>query len=187
MEKLYKFLKPMANIYTILFMWSLSIVNFYFLVKPLNDYAISASLDTIPIVLDTMNYYTSEEGYQVLSNLGEDGRNAYRLVNYVDFIFPFLICLSLTLSNIALKQRYYHIIAPFVFMIFDYLENIAEKYVLEIFPGRNDFIMNLACYFGLMKMLAMSIAWINLLWNILQYFCKRQQRSSEKHIEQKSQ
>src|SRR4051794_37808507 len=110
MEQLYKLLKPLANIYIILLSWSLVIVNFYFIVKPLTDYTTSAALPTIPIVLDTMNYYTSDEGYQVLSNLGEDGRNAYRLLNYWDFILPFLMFLSLSLSSIALGKGRYHVI-----------------------------------------------------------------------------
>ncbi len=180
MEQLYNLLKPLANIYSVLLSWSLTIVNFYLVWKPLNDYAISASLATIPIVLDTLSYYTSDEGYQVLSNLGEDGRNAYRLVNYADFVLPFLIFLSLSLSSIALGKGRYHIIAPFVYMVFDYLENIAEKYVLEIFPERNDFAMDLACYFGLVKMSAVVISLIILALNILQWFWKRQKRSLEK-------
>jgi hypothetical protein len=186
MEQLYKLLKPLANIYTILLLWSLTIVNFYFVVKPLNDYAISASLPARPTILDTMNYYTSDEGYQVLSNLGEDGRNAYRLVNYGEFVLPFLVFLSISLSSIALGKGRYHIVAPFVYMIFDYLENIAEKYVLEIFPERNDFVMSLACYFGLVKMSGGGVALINLALNILQWFCKKQKRSPEKQ-QQKSQ
>jgi hypothetical protein len=156
-------------------------------VKPLKDYATSASLAKIPMVLDTMTYYTSDEGYQVLLNLGEDGRNAYRLLNYWDFVLPFLIFLSLSLSNIALGKGRYHLIAPFVCMVFDYLENIAEKYVLEIFPERNDFVMNLACYFGLVKMSAAGVSLMILVLNVLQWFWKRQKRSLEKQQEQKSQ
>ena len=187
MEQLYKLLKPLANIYFILLSWSLTIVNFYFMVKPLKDYAISASLATTPIILDTMNYYTSDEGYQVLSNLGEDGRNAYRLLNYGEFVFPFLIFLSLSLSSTALGKGRYHVIAPFVYMVFEYLENIAEKYVLEIFPERNDFVMSLACYFGLVKFSAAGVALIILALNVLQWFWKRQKRSLEKQQEQKFQ
>jgi hypothetical protein len=186
MEQLYKLLKPLANIYTVLLLWSLTIVNVYFIVKPLNDYAISASLPTMPVVLATMNYYTSDEGYQVLSNLGEDGRNAYRLLNYADFVFAALIFLSWSLSNIALGKGRYHVIAPFVVMVFDYLENIAEKYVLEIFPERNDFVMNLACYFGLVKISAAGVTLMFLALNVLQWFWKRQKRSLEKQQHPKS-
>ena len=187
MEQLYKLLKPLTNSYTVLLSWSLAIVNFYLLFKLLKDYAVSASLPSIPIVLDTMSYYTADEGYQVLSNLGDDGRNAYRLVNYGDFLFPFLLFLSLSLSSIALGKGSYHLVAPFVCMISDYLENIAEKYVLEIFPKRNDFVMNLACYLGVVKMSASIIAVLTLVLNVLQWLWKRQKRSPEKKQEQKSQ
>ena len=186
MKAIYTLLKPLANIYCILLSWSLTIINFYVMWKTLTDYASSASLGTTPLVLDMMNYYTADEGYQVLANLGEDGRNAYRLVSYVDFIFPFLICLSLSLSSIALGKGNHHLIAPFVCMVFDYLENIAEKYVLEIFPDRNDFIMTLACYFGLVKMFASSVALLILAFSILQWFWRWQKRSLKKQQEQKS-
>jgi hypothetical protein len=72
-------------------------------------------------------------------------------------------------------------------MVFDRLENIAEKYVLEIFPERNDFAMNLACYFRLVKMSAAIVALIILVFNVLQWFWKRQKRSLKKQQEQKSQ
>ncbi|CAF4232306.1 unnamed protein product, partial [Adineta steineri] len=100
-----------------------------------------------------MNYYTPDEGYQALTRLGNDGRNAYRLSNYTDFILPFLLFLSLSLPNLALGKGSRYIISPLIYMISDYIENIAEKYVLEIYPKRNDSIMMLACYSGLIKMI----------------------------------
>lgn len=74
MEQLYRLLKPLANIYVILLSWCLSILNLYLFIKPLKEYAKSAGLDTTPIVLDAMNYYTPYEGYQALKILGENGR-----------------------------------------------------------------------------------------------------------------
>jgi hypothetical protein len=186
MEELYILLKPLANIYCVLLSWSLTIINFYIMLKPLKDYASSASLTATPVILDILNYYTPDEGYQVLSNLGEDGRNAYRFVNYGEFIFPFLIALSMGLSSIALGKGCYHLIAPSVYMVFDYLENIAEKYVLEIFPERNDFVMQLACYFGLVKMLAGSVALTILALSLLQWFWRWPKRSLKKQQEQKN-
>ncbi|CAF1646448.1 unnamed protein product [Adineta ricciae] len=187
MKQLYKLLKSLDNIYIILLLWSLTTINLYFLAKPLNDYTISASLTTIPTVLDTMTYYTADEGYQVLSNLGEGGRNAYRLVNYVDFVFPFLMFLSISSSNIAFGKGRYYLIAPLVCMVFDYLENIAERYVLEIFPERNDFVMNLACYFGLVKMSAVIVSGSLFTFNVLQWFWRRRNYPLEKQQQQKSQ
>jgi hypothetical protein len=39
--------------------------------KPLFEYATTAGLKTIPIVLDRMTYYTPDEGCQALSILGD--------------------------------------------------------------------------------------------------------------------
>lgn len=186
MEQLHTLLKPLANIYCILLAWSLTIINLYLMQKTLKDHASSASLSITPLVLDMMSYYTADEGYQVLSNLGEDGRNAYRLISYADFVFPFLICLSMGLASIALGKGNHHLIAPFVCMVFDYLENVAEKYVLEIFSARNDIVMTLACYFGLVKMFASSVALIILAFSILQWFWRWRKRSLAKQQDQKS-
>jgi hypothetical protein len=165
MEQLCRMLKPLANIYIIILILSLTVLNFYFVAKPLLEYATSAGLDTFPVVLDTMTYYTPDEGYQVLSVLGNNGRNAYRLANYIDFVFPIFLFLSLSLPNLALGKGYQYIIGPLICMISDYIENIAAKYVLEIYPKRNDYVMNLACYAGLMKLFSACVSLLILIIN----------------------
>ncbi|CAF3698459.1 unnamed protein product [Rotaria sp. Silwood1] len=76
MEKLYRMLKPLANRYVILSIWFLTVRNFYLCLKPLQEYAASAGLNRTPVVLNTMTYYTPDEGYQALSVLGDNGRRA---------------------------------------------------------------------------------------------------------------
>jgi hypothetical protein len=71
MEQLCRILKPLANIYIILLSWLLTILNLYLYMKPLFEYATTAGLKTIPIVLDRMTYYTPDEGCQALSILGD--------------------------------------------------------------------------------------------------------------------
>ena len=153
--------------------------------KPLKEYATSAGLDTPPIVLDTMNYYTPDEGYQALTILGENGRNAYRLANYTDFVLPFLLFLSLSLPNLALGKGYRYIIGPLIYMIIDYFENIAEKYVLEIYPQRNDFVMTLACYFGLIKMISLCGSLVVLIINGLMRILKPKAQLESRNQKQK--
>ncbi|CAF4861707.1 unnamed protein product, partial [Rotaria sp. Silwood1] len=93
-----------------------------------------------------MNYYTPDEGYQALTVLGDEGRNAYRLATPADVVLPFLVFLSLSLPAVTLGKKCRYAISPFIYMISDYIENIAEIYVLGIYPKRNDSIMTLACY-----------------------------------------
>jgi hypothetical protein len=163
-------LKPLANRYSVLLIWLLAVFNFYLCMKPLKEYAASIGLNGMPTILDTMTYYTPEEGYQTLSNLGDNGRHAYRLTNYAEFVFPVLLFLSLSLSNLALGKGHQYIVGPFLYMIFEYVENLAEKYVLEIYPNRNDSVMKLACYAGLMKFVFMSTSLLILIVNCLKHF-----------------
>jgi hypothetical protein len=185
MEQLCKICKPLANIYVIILAWSLTIINLYLFHKPLNEYAKGAGLKTTPIVLDTMNYYTPDEGYQALSVLGDGGRDAYRLANYTDFVLPFLLFLSLSLSNLALGKRCHYVICPLAYMISDYVENIAEKYVLEIYPKRNDLVMTLACYSGLVKMLCVCGSLLTLVFNGLKWILKPKYQSESRKQKQK--
>ena len=155
-EQLSRVLRPVSNIYGILVVWSLAGLSLYLCFKPMTDYAASIGLKSTPIVLDTVTYYTPEEGYQILSTLGEKGRNAYRWTNYADFAFPLFLALSVSLPQLALGQSARHLVPALTYLIFDYLENVAEKYVLEIYPKRNDQVMTLACYLGIVKMLAIN-------------------------------
>ncbi|CAF3557763.1 unnamed protein product [Rotaria sp. Silwood1] len=185
MEQLCRVLKPIANIYIISLSWSLAIFNLYLFNKPLRECAMSVGLNTIPIVLDTMSYYTPDEGYQVLSDLGDNGRNAYRLANYTDFVLPILLFLSLSLPNLALRKGCQYVIVPLIYMISDYIENVAEKYVLEIYPRRNDFVMTLACYFGLIKIITFFGSLLILIINGLQWILKTINRSELQRQTQK--
>ena len=146
----------------------------------MNEYGESVGLSTTPIVLDTMSYYTPAEGYQALSALGPGGRNAYRLLNYVDFVVPFANFLSLSLSNIALGSEGAGVTFPFMYLIADFAENLAERFVLDIYPRRNDAVMTLACYFGLIKMLFAVISALILMANIFTsvYRCIIRSRST---------
>ncbi|CAF2078560.1 unnamed protein product [Rotaria magnacalcarata] len=177
MEQLCHLLKPLVNAYVILLSWFLAILNLYLFDKPLREYATSVNLNTQPTVLDTIHYYTAEEGYQVLSNLGDHGRDAYRLANYADFTLPIFLFLSLSLPSLALGKGCLHVMGPLLYMISDYIENIAEKYVLEIYPKRNDIVMTLACYTGLVKILTFLGSLFVLIVNGLQWILKTNSRS----------
>ncbi|UJR24409.1 hypothetical protein I4U23_005786 [Adineta vaga] len=178
MEQICRTLKPFANIYTVLLMWFLTITNFYICLKPIHDYAAIAGLKSMPVILDALFYYTPDEGYQTLSILGIDGRNAYRLTNYYDFVLPIILFLSLTLPNIALGEKCYCLIAPFIYMISDYIENLAEKYVLEIYPERNDSMMTLACYAGLSKFGFLFLSVLIIIINLFKWILKEKPQST---------
>lgn len=173
-------LQPLTNIYVIFFIWAVTIGSFYLCFKPLLDYAAAAGLETTPTILDGLNYYTPDEGYEVLSKLGDRGRDAYRLTNYADFILPVCLFLSLSLPHLAMKNNDRFLILPLIYMISDYMENITEKYVLEIYPKRNDFIMTLACYTGLIKIIAFAVSMLLLIINGLLWIRQSASRNKQK-------
>jgi hypothetical protein len=185
MEQLCSMLKPLANKRIIFMSWALTNLNLYLFKKPLKDYAISVGLNSTPMVLDTMNYYTPDEGYEALSVLGVDGRHAYRLANYTDFILPFLLFLALSLPNVALGKRCRYVIGPLTYMISDYIENIAQKYVLEIYPQRNDTIMRLACYAGLIKLAFLSGSLLILVIHVFKWVITPKTESESSNEKQK--
>lgn len=177
MKKLCKLLKPLATKSIILLVWFLVCVNIYYFFKPLNEYTKSAGLDKIPNFLDEMNYYTPQEGYESLRALGDGGRDAYRIANYTDFVLPVLLFLALSLPMLAMEIGDFYIIPPLVYMVTDYIENCAQKYVLEIYPQRNDFVMTTACYFGLIKIITFYIGVLTLLVFGCIWMCKSKNRS----------
>lgn len=140
--------------------------------KPMLDYAAAAGLKTLPTVLDTLTYYTPDEGYQTLAVLGDQGRDAYRWTNYADFVIPVLFFLSVSLPNVAMGKDSRYIVAPLIYMISDYLENIAQKFVLEIYPKRNDFVMTAACYAGMVKMVTLTGSMLVLIIDGLLWKCR---------------
>ena len=158
MEKLHRALQPFARAPIIPMVWLSAGLWFYLCLKPLFNHARTVGLNTTPAVLDALHYYTPDEGYHVLTDLGAAGRQAYRWTNYGDFAVPVLFFLSLSLAGVALRVGSTYLILPFFYMIADYAENIAEKYVLEIYPDRNDVALTMACYFGLVKFLFLYIS-----------------------------
>lgn len=182
-EQLSRALRPLANIYVIAVVWLLTGTNLYLFLKPLNDFAVLMGLSNTPVVLDSMNYYTAEQGYQALAMLGNDGRHAYRLSNYTDFVLPVLLFLALSLPSLALRQSARHLIGPLIYMISDYLENVAEKYVLELYPKRNDTVMRLACYTGVVKMISLCASLLLLVVHGLRWIFTAARQSERKQRE----
>lgn len=181
MEQLYRILKPLANIYIISLAWLLTILNLYLYLKPLLEHIKSTGLKKMPVVLDTVTYYTSEEGYEILTNLGNDGRHSYQLAKYYsDFILPILFFMSLSLPNLSMGKDSRYVIAPFIHMTADYIENMAERYVLDIYPRRNDLIMTLACYSGVVKVTAFFTSLLFLIINVIKWKLNRKNELKRK-------
>ena len=93
----------------------------------LSLYETAAELKTTPIVLDMLTYYTPDEGYPALAIFGDQGRHAFRLANYADFVLPVMLFLSLSLPNLAMGKDSRYIIGPLTYMIYQIIWRILQK------------------------------------------------------------
>lgn len=180
MKKLTQKLTEYAKVSIIVPCWFFLALSAYLFWKPIYDYTYANGLDMVPDVLDSVTFYTANQGYQILIDLKSGGRDAYRLANYIDFILPIFLFLSLSLTNLVLNKTNPSVKYPFIYLVSDYLENLTEKYVLEIFPERNDFVMNLTCYLGVIKMLFFTGSSILLLLNFYRWMTDKLWNSKRK-------
>lgn len=92
--------------------------------------------------LDKQFGYTPQQVYEILTNLGEAGRNSYKVLLLFDLFFPLSYCLLLALSIIYLwdkkiglhKVSKLAVLLPIIGMLCDYCENIGTFILLTNFP-----------------------------------------------------
>ena len=93
-------------------------------------------------ILDSYFYYPPQSAYQVLTDLGQAGRDAYLTVNLLDMFFPLtyglFLSISLTMTYTfvypAQSKRNFVILLPLVTMLVDYGENICVRAMLLNYP-----------------------------------------------------
>jgi hypothetical protein len=97
--------------------------------------------NTIP---EMFLFYTPEKVYSQMALLGEAGRNAYLVLNLIDFIYPltyaafFGISLTMTYTFIYPPEEKKHLLVliPFLTLLVDYAENICFRSILLNYPTR---------------------------------------------------
>ncbi|MDN5352292.1 MAG: hypothetical protein PWQ12_1212, partial [Clostridiales bacterium] len=90
-------------------------------------------------ILDMKVYYTSDEAYKILDQLGTEGRRVYQgMLTEFDFIFPLLYALTLSMSAVMILGKLFPnamriqklVLIPLLAVAFDWLENISALVML---------------------------------------------------------
>jgi hypothetical protein len=95
-------------------------------------------------ILDTYFYYPAGQIFPLLNSLGEVGRNAYLLLNLLDFLFPisyalfFGISLTMTYTFIYPPESKINglILLPFITLLVNYAEVIGVRLMLLNYPAQ---------------------------------------------------
>lgn len=119
------------------------------------------------VLLDQSPSFTVEAIYQRLSDYGEEGRKSYAFRNAtIDILLPlsllpFLFLLMFhALRSLQLNRslRVLLLSLPFVYVIFDFIENADVLVLLNNYPKRMDFMAGLLPYVTSVKRVASLLA-----------------------------
>ena len=132
-------------------------------------------------ILDFEFGYTAAEALDMLTALGEQGRNFYltRIIPiYFPFPFSYMLCyagwIALLLKHIAPKGYMKSLLlVPITAMLFDWIENIAVIFMLKSYLSLPKWAIMTASTAGILKMtcIVASVATIGVL--LLVFFFKR--------------
>ncbi len=125
-------------------------------------------------ILDGQLFYTADKAYQVIGSYGHTGRETYiRGTLALDFIYPLVY--SVMLSLLLFKATKDQILSslPFVILLLDYFENITLLTVVFNFPERIDSVATIAGFITLLKwfMVAASVLLLSFV-SLKSYFFK---------------
>lgn len=124
--------------------------------------------------------YNAENVLLYFNQLGDAGREYYFWINVLDTPFPFLLALfgccyfSITWKKWGVKPIFYLlIIASFLFMIFDTVENILVFQLLDSFPELHNSVISIASLVTKIKLLSLFVVYgalpITLIVSVLRY------------------
>jgi hypothetical protein len=154
----------------------LIIVFNIFLLPKFSELFLNTKID-IKAILDIKFSYATTVAYSLFENLGESGRNAYKLSElFIDipyaiiygFTYAFVIIFLLNKNKI--KKLNYLILAPLFISSFDILENTGIIIMLIKYPVKLDILCRLTSIFTSLKWIFASITFIIILVNLFYLF-----------------
>jgi len=145
----------------------LLIIIFNVLLLPKFPKLFSESNTEINAILDLKFSYTINEAYLLIENLGENGRNTYKLITlFIDFPyalmygFVYAFIIIMLLNTTTLKRLNYICLAPFFISWFDVLENSGIILILLKYPTKLTAICNLTSIFTSLKWIFATITFL---------------------------
>lgn len=123
---------------------TLTLLLFIFLLIP--KFGVNPFQENIKL-LDTRFWYTSSDVFHLFSQLGVDGRAAYRFFTVsIDLLYPlvygfcFYYSLEFLLKKAFQNRTKFQILRfiPFGIVLFDYIENLSILRLLYTFPQTNE-------------------------------------------------
>lgn len=125
---------------------------------------------------DMSFFYSPDELYKMAEAYGEQGRAAYIQARFTfDLIWPLVYTLFLstaiswTFQRALLSEtRWCWVnLAPFLGMVFDYLENISTAYVMFRYPMQINILASIAPFFTVIKWFFVSASFVVLIFGII--------------------
>jgi len=132
---------------------------------------------TIPIktILDLQFGFTPEFAHELLDNLQDDGRKAYRLTTlFVDipyaliygFIYSFILVVLLKKTKNWSKYKLI-ILVPLLISLFDLLENVGILLLIKTYPNTSTSISVFTSWSNQLKWIFAFITFLLVLFNII--------------------
>jgi len=122
-------------------------------------------------VLDMRFTYTYDEALNLLTQLGEEGRHLYSVMQLLDTVFPAAYGLSMALALGLLTARLFPnshthalvLLLPILAALLDYVENILVATQIAAFPDLSASIISVAAIVTALKWTFLSLGFVALL------------------------
>ncbi len=148
-----KFLEKYAGTKSLIILFTMTVV-FNLLLFPL---LMPADDDIKP--LDIMFAYSPEDAYEMISALGDAGRQNYiKGLLFLDFIYPVIYSLFLGFSIYLLYREILPAVSPLLILVSDYIENTGIIIMLSSYPTGLITIAWITSFFTSLKWILAGLA-----------------------------
>ena len=175
MHSLVNFLEKYANKKTI-FIGIVFVILFNVVFLPKFPKLFTDNEMPIEYILDLKFHYSSEMAYNIISELGNEGRKIYKLSEILidipyaiiyGFTYAFIVIILLK-TNKLYKLRYLSII-PLLISFFDILENTGIIIMISNYPENLEIIGNVTPFFTSLKWIFAGITFLMIIGLLIHY------------------
>lgn len=114
---------------------------------------------------DLQFFYTAEKAYQLIESYGQFGREMYiRGTLALDFIYPFVYSIMLSLLLFKATKNQVLSLLPFSILFFDLFENVSLLTIVYNYPVRMNLIATTAGVITMMKWIMVVVTLVVLIY-----------------------